>query len=72
MTTGLERAQAKMKDAGASDAAIDVFTHFYGIVAEGSEGFIGEDTISPLTDPPQLTSVEVDPEVTATPSRRRP
>ena len=63
MTTGLERAQAKMKDAGASDAAIDVFTHFYGIVAEGSEGFIGEDTISPLTDPPQLTSVEVDPEV---------
>lgn len=52
-----------MRDAGASEAAMDVFAHFYGIVAEGAAGFIGEETITPLTDPAQLTSVEVDPDV---------
>ncbi|WP_232549985.1 UTP--glucose-1-phosphate uridylyltransferase [Propioniciclava soli] len=61
MTNGLDRARTKMQDAGASGAAIDVFSHYYRLVAEGSGGFyIEEDSIDPLLEPPQLASVQVD------------
>jgi UTP--glucose-1-phosphate uridylyltransferase len=57
---GLAAAVAKMRAAGAHDAAIDVFSHYYRQASAGVSGVIGEDTISPLTDPPQLSAVDVD------------
>ena len=65
MTTGLERARQKMVDAGASDAAIDVFTHYYAQLDAGGGGFIREADIDPLADPPRLASVDVDPDQAA-------
>lgn len=57
---GLLAAQAKMTEAGVSQPAIDVFTHYYGQLEAGATGLIPEDTIEPLTDPAQLDAVDVD------------
>ncbi len=57
--SGLQQAQDKMRDAGVSRAAIDVFTHYYHQLEEGATGLIPEDSITPLTDPPRLDAVEV-------------
>lgn len=65
MTSGLERARRKMLDAGASAAAVDVFTHYYGQLSSAADGFIREDTIEPLTDPPRLASIDIDPDAAA-------
>ena len=62
MTIGLERSRQKMADAGATGAAIDVFTHYYGQLGAAGGGFIREDDIEPLTDPPRLSAVDVDPD----------
>jgi UTP--glucose-1-phosphate uridylyltransferase len=59
---GLIAAQEKMKEAGLSQAAIDVFTHYYSELEAGATGLILEDTITPLTDPQQLAEVDVDPQ----------
>lgn len=56
---GLSLAQDKMAAAGVSQSAIDVFAHYYAQLEAGETGLIREDTISPLTDPPQLDDVEV-------------
>ncbi len=58
--SGLAAAVAKMRAAGANDPAIDVFAHYYGQASSGVTGLIPEDTIAPLTDPPQLSAVDVD------------
>ncbi len=58
--TGLERAQAKMRDAGVAEAAIDVFTHYYGQLSQGHSGFILEEDIEPMTEVPQLADMQVD------------
>jgi UTP--glucose-1-phosphate uridylyltransferase len=52
-----------MQAAGANGPAIDVFSHYYRQATAGVTGLIGEDTISPLTDPPQLSAVVVDDQV---------
>jgi UTP--glucose-1-phosphate uridylyltransferase len=57
---GLTAAQAKMREAGVSQPAIDVFSHYYGKLAAGATGLILEETIEPLTDPVHLDGVEVD------------
>ncbi len=62
MTTGLDRARAKLAQAGASNAALEVFAHYYGEVSGGGGGFIREASLTPLTDVPQLASVQVDPD----------
>ena len=59
---GLVSAVAKMRTAGANEPAIEVFSHYYREAAAGVTGMIPEDTISPLTDPPQLSDVVVDPQ----------
>ncbi|AXE39525.1 UTP--glucose-1-phosphate uridylyltransferase [Acidipropionibacterium virtanenii] len=59
---GLRAAQQKMRDAGVEATAIDVFTSYYHQLEEGGTGLIREDTISPLTDPPMLSEVDVDDE----------
>ncbi|MDO5534926.1 MAG: UTP--glucose-1-phosphate uridylyltransferase [Propionibacteriaceae bacterium] len=62
MSSGLDRARQKMADAGATEAALDVFTHYYRELESSGGGFIREDDIEPLTDPPRLASVDVDPD----------
>jgi len=57
---GLTAAQAKMREAGVNQAAIDVFSHYYGALEAGATGLILEDTIEPLTDPTHLDAVDVD------------
>ena len=63
--TGLKLAQDKMAAAGISQRAIDVFTYYYGQLEEGVSGFIPEDTIGPLTDPPMVSDVMVSAEAAA-------
>jgi len=60
--SGLREAQEKMVAAGVSQAAIDVFSHYYRKLEAGATGIIPEDTIEPLTDPDQLDGISVDPE----------
>jgi len=57
--TGLKLAQDKMAAAGIAQQAIDVFTYYYRQLEEGVSGFIPEDTIEPLVDPPMLSDVAV-------------
>lgn len=57
---GLSQAQQKMRDGGVDQAAIDVFTHYYGELEAGATGLIREDTIEPLLEPAMLADVEVD------------
>lgn len=56
---GLLAAQAKMTEAGVSQAAIDVFSHYYRALEAGATGLIPEDTIEPLADPAHLDTVDV-------------
>ena len=57
---GLIQAQRKMREAGASQAAIDVFSHYYGQLEAGATGLIREDTIEPLLEPPFLADLTID------------
>jgi UTP--glucose-1-phosphate uridylyltransferase len=57
--TGLKLAQEKMAAAGVHQQAIGVFTYYYRQLEEGVSGFIPEDTIEPLTDPPMLGDLTV-------------
>ncbi len=56
---GLKLAQEKMAAAGVHQQALDVFTYYYRQLEEGVSGFIPEDTIEPLTDPPMLSDLTV-------------
>lgn len=49
-----------MQQADIGQAAIDNFTHYWHQCASGASGLIGEDTIRPLTEPTQLSAVQVD------------
>lgn len=55
----LAAAVAKMRAADATEAAIEVFTHYYNEAAAGVTGLIPEDTIAPLTDPPLLADLTI-------------
>jgi UTP--glucose-1-phosphate uridylyltransferase len=59
---GLKLAQEKMATAGVPQQAIDVFTYYYRQLEVGVSGFIPEDTIEPLVDPPMLSDVAVNDE----------
>lgn len=56
---GLAKAQQKMRDAGVAEAAIEVFSHYYGQLETGASGLILEETISPMLDVPMLADVDV-------------
>ncbi len=57
---GLQHAQDKMRAAGVAPAAIEVFSHYYRQVeGQDNAGFIREDTIDPLLDPPQLADAQI-------------
>ncbi len=57
--TGLTACLAKMTSAGVSEAARDVFSHYYRMLEDGATGLIREDSISPLLDAPKLADVTV-------------
>ena len=57
----LKDAQQKMADAGVHRTAIDVFGHYYRELEGGATGLIREDDIRPMTDPPMLEDLDIDP-----------
>jgi UTP--glucose-1-phosphate uridylyltransferase len=57
---GLAVARAKMRAAGVSETAIDVFTHYYHQLERGATGIIAESDIEPLSDPQHLADLEYD------------
>ncbi|ROS74473.1 UTP--glucose-1-phosphate uridylyltransferase [Cellulomonas sp. PhB143] len=59
---GLEHARRKMRDAGVADAAVDVFSRFYDLLASGQTGTIAEADVDPLTDVPRRADLETDPD----------
>jgi len=60
-SAGLDRARAKMSDAGLDSVAIETFAHYYRLLEHGETGMIPESSIDPL-DMEALADVEVDPE----------
>ena len=60
-SAGLERARAKMSDAGIDPVAIETFAHYYRLLELGETGLIPESSIEPL-DSESLDDVEVDDE----------
>ena len=60
-SAGLERARAKMAEAGTDPIAIETFAHYYRLLEHGETGMIAEDSIEPL-DSESLDDVEVDDE----------
>jgi len=59
---GLQAAIDKMRSAGVSAPAIEVFTHYYEQLEQGATGLIHEADIEPLLDPPNVAEVEVSEE----------
>lgn len=57
---GLKAAQDKMRTAGVSDAAVEVFSHYYRQLESGAGGLIPEDSIEPLTEIATVDGIEVD------------
>ena len=60
-SAGLDRARAKMADAGIDPVAIETFAHYYRLLEHGETGLIPESSIEPL-DSESLADVEVDDE----------
>jgi UTP--glucose-1-phosphate uridylyltransferase len=60
-SAGLDRARAKMSQAGLDPVAVDTFAHYYRLLERGETGMIPESSIEPL-DMESLADVDVDPE----------
>src|SRR5205085_3794054 len=60
-STGLDRARARMSDAGIDPVAIDTFAHYYRLLEHGETGLIAESSIEPL-DTESIDDVEIDDE----------
>lgn len=56
---GLRAAQGKMRAAGVSEVAIEVFSHYYRELESGAGGLILESSIEPLTDVATVDGIEV-------------
>ncbi len=61
---GLEKARAKMVDAGVDPVAVDTFAHYYRLLEHGETGMIPEASIDPI-DIDSIADVEVSDEVAA-------
>ncbi len=59
-TGGLEAAQHKMRTAGVAENAIAVFGHYYGLLEAGATGQLREAELSPVTDLPRFTDLDLD------------
>jgi UTP--glucose-1-phosphate uridylyltransferase len=60
-SAGLDRARAKMSEAGIDPVAIETFAHYYRLLEHGETGMIAESSIDPL-DMESLADVDVDDE----------
>lgn len=56
----LDAAIAKLKADGAASSVITAFIDRYRRFADGETGYVHEDELEPLTDPPLLTDLEID------------
>jgi UTP--glucose-1-phosphate uridylyltransferase len=63
-SAGLDRARAKMSEAGVDPVAIDTFAHYYRLLEHGETGLIPESSIDPL-DMESLADVEIDDDTAA-------
>ncbi len=59
-TEGLRSAQELMRSEGVSEAAVEVFSHYYAQLEAGHTGLVPEETLEPLADPPELSQVTPD------------
>ena len=57
---GLRAATEKMRAAEVSEAAIEVFAHYYAQLESGATGLIPEESIAPLVDLPHLADIHPD------------
>lgn len=62
--SGLDKARAKMVDAGVDPVAVDTFAHYYRLLEHGETGLIPESSIDPI-DIESLADVDVPDEVAA-------
>ena len=60
-TDGLTQAQELMARAGVHPHAIDVFTHYYGVLQSGETGMLAEDDLEPVPQLPRLADLDTDP-----------
>src|SRR6478752_7150282 len=60
-SAGLQKAVAKMRDAGVDEVAVETFAHYYRLLEHGETGMIPESTIEPV-DMPALADVTVSDE----------
>ncbi len=56
---GLSEAQSRMRNAGVDLVAIDVFSHYYGLLESGETGIVAESDIEPLTSPARLDDLDL-------------
>ncbi|MEQ6903743.1 UTP--glucose-1-phosphate uridylyltransferase [Nocardioides sp. YIM 152588] len=63
-SAGLDKARAKMREAGVDEIAIETFAHYYRLLEHGETGMIPESTIEPV-DMEALADVEVPDDVAA-------
>jgi UTP--glucose-1-phosphate uridylyltransferase len=59
---GRQQARDRMAEAGVHPRAIEVFTHYYDVLASGETGMVSEDDIEPIRDLPRLADLETDPQ----------
>jgi UTP--glucose-1-phosphate uridylyltransferase len=57
---GLRASVEKMRSEGVADAAVRAFEHYYRQLEEGETGLIGEDTIEPVPDVPDIDDLPHD------------
>ena len=57
---GLRAATSRMREAGVSSIAIDVFSHYYAQLESGATGIVSETDLEPLQDPPRLADLPYD------------
>src|SRR6478752_5703556 len=68
-SAGLQKAVAKMRDAGVDEVAVETFAHYYRLLEHGETGMIPESTIEPL-EMESLADVEVSDEDAAAALRK--
>ncbi len=68
-SAGLNRARAKMADAGVDEVAIETFAHYYRLLEHGETGMVPESSIEPI-EMDHLDDVEVDEDAAAEAVRR--
>ncbi|MCV2395781.1 UTP--glucose-1-phosphate uridylyltransferase [Actinotalea sp. M2MS4P-6] len=67
---GLARARSLMRDIGVHPHAIEVFSYYYRVLAEGETGVLAESDLEPVAELPHIDDLEVDDDAAAEALRR--